>query len=757
MGQGDPLSRERDVLDLIADAVLVTDDDTARILEANDAAAHLFGYDRDELIGKPLVELSAEPDASRSSFAERAVFVPLRRYRRKDGSTVAVEIAVMFSGWNGRPARVATYRDVSTRLQAENALVESEERYRRLVENLGVGVCIAESEERFLFANQAAERTFGAALVGRSLAEFTGPAEREKILAETKRRRSGEKGSYALLIRRPDGEERQLSVVATPQFDSAGRFTASFGLFEDVTEQARLQQSLQRERNLLLTLINNLPDHIYLRDREDRFVLANRAVAEFMGAGDPSALEGKRDSDFYPPHIAAQFAADDRMVLEEGRSIINQERHDLSARGQPRWTMTTKVPLVDEAGKVIGLIGVSRDFTESRETKEALRRSQEQLQQGLKMEAIGRLAGGIAHDFNNLLTVIKGFAELIDTRLPRSDASKTEIGEIRSAAERAAKLTRQLLAFGRKQMLQPRVMRLNDVVTSMHNMLPRILGEDIELSMRLHEGAGSIRADQGQVEQVIMNLTVNARDAMPRGGRLTISTQAVFRGERAQREHPEIKPGDYVALMVSDTGVGMDADTQSRIFEPFFTTKEPGKGTGLGLSMVYGIVKQSGGYVYCDSAPGKGASFTIYLPRVPGDGERDLAEPAAAARKPGTETVLLVEDEDALRGFVRSTLEKDGYTVIDARDGASALEILSARGRAVDVLVTDVVMPRMGGHELAERLVQAKPGIRVLYMSGYTDEAVVPRGAIPRQVDLIRKPFDADAFLTRLRNVLDSI
>ncbi len=638
--QGRLLSLESDILDLIADAVLVTDDETVRVLEANAAATRLLGYTREELIGMPLADLSDELGASLKAFAERAVDIPLRRYRRKDGATVDLEITTMYGRWRGRNAHVATYRDVSAREEAARALHGSEER-------------------------------------------------------------------------------------------------------------------LQRERNRLLTLINNLPDHIYLRDRDDRFILANRAVAEFMGAAIPDALVGKKDSDFYPPEVAAQFAADDRVVLEEGKTIINEECCNRSASGALRWVMTTKVPIIDEAGRVIGLVGIGRDFTESRETKEALRRSQEQLQQGLKMEAIGRLAGGIAHDFNNLLTVIKGFAELIDARLHDSDPSKAEIAEIRGASQRAARLTAQLLAFGRKQILQPRFMRLNDVVLAMRNMLPRVLGEDIELSLRLDDETGSIKADLGQLEQVIMNLSVNARDAMPRGGQLTIATRNCEIGEDMRREHPEVKPGDYVELSVADTGTGMDSATLARIFEPFFTTKEPGKGTGLGLSTVYGIVKQSNAYIYCTSAPREGTSFVIYFPRVFDKGQETRAEAQGKARDSGNETVLLVEDEEVVRGFVRSTLEKSGYTVVAARDAASALDVLSRADRAFDVLVTDVVMPRMSGYELAQRILRAKPATRVLFMSGYAEESIPAPPFEGRPVDLIRKPFDGAALLSRLREVLD--
>jgi len=636
------LSREREILDLIADAVLITDDETIRVVEANLAAARLLGYARDELVGMPLADLSAEPAESLKAFGERVVEIPLRRYRRKDGSIVGLEITTMYGRWTGRNVHVATYRDVSAREEAVRGRRQSEER-------------------------------------------------------------------------------------------------------------------LQGERNLLLTLINNLPDHIYLRDRENRFILANKAVAEFMGAGDPQQLVGKKDSDFHPPEVASQFAEDDRLILQEGRSFINQERCDRAASGALRWIMTTKVPVMDPSGHIHGLVGIGRDFTESRETKEALRKSQEQLQQGQKMEAIGRLAGGIAHDFNNLLTVIKGFAELIDRRLLPDDPSKVEIGEIRGAAQRAARLTAQLLAFGRKQILQPRVMPINEVVQAMRNMLPRILGEDVELAITLREEAGRIRADQGQLEQVIMNLSVNARDAMPQGGRLSIATENALITDAMRDNHPELKPGSYVALHVTDTGTGMDAATLSRIFEPFFTTKEPGRGTGLGLSTVYGIIKQSDGFIYCASAPGQGTSFAIYFPRVFEQDQASDGEGRASPAGSGSETVLLVEDEEALLGFVRSTLEKSGYKVIDARDGISALEILSRGDCAVDVLVTDVVMPRMGGHELARRVVQSRPSTRVLYMSGYAEEAIMPPPVDGRPVDLIRKPFDAASFLSRLRDVLDRV
>ena len=397
----------------------------------------------------------------------------------------------------------------------------------------------------------------------------------------------------------------------------------------------------------------------------------------------------------------------------------------------------------------MGAVVTFSDITERKHLEQQLRQAQ-------KMEAIGQLAGGIAHDFNNMLTVISGYSELVLATLPPGDPQRGNIEQIKQAGERAAALTRQLLAFSRRQVLEPKVLDLNAVATNMDKMLQRLIGENIALVTVLKPGLGRVKADPGQVEQVIMNLAVNARDAMPRGGKLTIETADVELDEAYARNHITVKPGPYVMLAVSDTGCGMDAQTQTRVFEPFFTTKEKGKGTGLGLSTVYGIVKQSGGYIWVYSEVGRGTTCKIYLPRV----EEALgtsqpgAFPASVLR--GSETVLLAEDEEVVRSLASRVLRENGYTVLEASNGEEALQLCAQQRGTIRLVMTDVVMTGMSGRELAERLHVAHPEMTVLFTSGYTDEAVVRHGILDTGVAFLQKPFTPDALLHKVREVLDA-
>jgi nitrogen-specific signal transduction histidine kinase/CheY-like chemotaxis protein len=396
------------------------------------------------------------------------------------------------------------------------------------------------------------------------------------------------------------------------------------------------------------------------------------------------------------------------------------------------------------------MVGVAQDITERRTLEQQLRQSQ-------RMEAIGRLAGGVAHDFNNLLTVIIGNTELLLKQVARGEPMWEDLKEISTASQRAATLTAQLLAFSRKQVLTPRILHLNTLVTDSSTMLRRLIGEDVELVTRLGVDLNLVRVDPGQMVQVIMNLAINARDAMPTGGKLTIETANAELDEAYARRHVAMVPGRYVMLAVSDTGVGMDATTQSRIFEPFFTTKELGKGTGLGLSTVYGIVKQSGGNIWVYSEPGQGTVFKIYLPRA--DETTDSKESSGRVSGQdlgGTETVLLVEDEDVVRNLVRSILERHGYAVLGAADGTEAMRLLARHLGRVDLLLTDVVIPQMSGPELAEQVVASHPEVGLLYMSGYTDNAIVHHGVLDAGLAFIQKPFTPEALLRKVREVLDS-
>jgi len=372
------------------------------------------------------------------------------------------------------------------------------------------------------------------------------------------------------------------------------------------------------------------------------------------------------------------------------------------------------------------------------------------------MEAVGRLAGGVAHDFNNLLTVIKGYTELMLEDLKPSDPMRTEMGEVQKAADRAAALTRQLLAFSRRQVLAPKVVNLNFLVEDMNKLMLRLLGEDIELCTKLDSSLGSVKADPGQIEQVIMNLAVNARDAMPKGGKLTLETANLELDQAYSREHATVQPGSYVLLAISDTGCGMNAETLSHIFEPFFTTKEQGKGTGLGLSTVYGIVKQSGGYIWPYSELGIGTSFKIYLPRVDEMAEREQAQAQASSGLGGTETILLVEDEEGVRGLTRQLLQRHGYTVLEAEHGEDALLLCERYSGPIHLVLSDVVLAQMSGRELMQRLAPLRREMKVLYMSGYSDEAIVHHGVLAPGTAFLQKPFTTESLMRKLREVLDS-
>jgi two-component system cell cycle sensor histidine kinase/response regulator CckA len=413
--------------------------------------------------------------------------------------------------------------------------------------------------------------------------------------------------------------------------------------------------------------------------------------------------------------------------------------------------------LHDAEGRAVGLVAIYVDITGRKRAEEELRLSQEQLRQAQKMEAVGRLAGGIAHDFNNLLTAILSYSEMVLGDLAPADPIREDVEQIRQAGGRAAELTNQLLAFSRRQLLQPRTINLNTVVVGVDRMLRRLIGEDIELRTLLAPSLGHTRADAGQLEQVLLNLAVNARDAMPGGGTLTLTTTNAEVGEAVAARWGHLEPGPYVTLSVHDTGSGMSAEVRDQIFEPFFTTKGPGRGTGLGLSTAYGIVKQSGGHIYVSSEPGSGSTFTIYLPATEVSGEVGAITAPAAPVRGSAETVLLVEDEDLVRHLTREILARNGYQVIEAADGVAALRICEEYPGPIHLMVTDVVMPRLSGRELVEQIQPCRPDMRVLYLSGYSEEAIERQGQLTEGIDLLPKPFTPGVLTAKIREILDRV
>ena len=518
----------------------------------------------------------------------------------------------------------------------------------------------------------------------------------------------------------------------------------------EALERARQREALRTQERLLRQIIDANPSLIFVKDWNGRFVLVNQATAQVYGTTVES-LVGKTDADFNPNvEEIAHFLRHDRDVMSSGQpKIIAEEPVTNPTTGATRWFQTIKVPLRSPAEGTATLLGVATEITERK-------RLEEQLLQSQKMEAVGQLAGGVAHDFNNILTAIVGYTDLLAAELASNVRQLEDLEEIRKAARRAAALTRQLLAFSRKQVLEPRIIDLNSVVLNLDKMLRSLISENIELKTDLADNLGAARADPNQIEQVIMNLAINARDAMPDGGTVTIETGNVTLDDAYAAQHVSVIPGEYVMLAVSDTGYGMDEKTQSRIFEPFFTTKPAGRGTGLGLSTVYGIVKQTGGNIWLYSEPGKGTTFKIYLPAIAALPE-DIGKvaPAEAPRR-GAGTVLVVEDDEQLRRLTHRALDAQGYTVLVADRGATALDIARRHKGEIDLLLTDVIMPDTNGRKLAETIQAARPGMRVLYMSGYPDGAIASHGMLEPGVAYLAKPFTTEAITRRVREVLEA-
>ncbi|MGE3578344.1 MAG: MEDS domain-containing protein [Vicinamibacterales bacterium] len=506
-----------------------------------------------------------------------------------------------------------------------------------------------------------------------------------------------------------------------------------------------------REREALVQLLlDSTAEAIYGIDLLGNCMLANPTCARLLGYADPEQLNGRNmhalihhrraDGRPYPeeecPIVLAIHSRQGVHVTDEVFWRADGTKFDADYFSYPMWRGKELV------GAVVTFLDVSTQKT-----------LEEQLRQAQKMEAIGQLAGGVAHDFNNLLSIILGYSEILLQSMPPDDPNRELLDEIRKAGQRSASLTRQLLAFSRKQVLAPKVLDLNDVVRDAEKMLRRFIGEDIHLVTTLDPGIGSVRADPGQLEQALLNLAVNARDAMPQGGRLAIETRNVVLGEDA-RPHADVRPGRYVMLTVTDTGVGMTDEVKRHLFEPFFTTKEPGRGTGLGLAVVHGIVRQSGGAVEVHSEPGVGTSFKIYLPRVEQTAPSGKSWQDLGPAPRGTETLLLVEDEDAVRALARFSLRQCGHTVLEASHGEEAIRVATDHRETIHLLVTDVVMPGMGGRVLAERLLSLHPEMKVLYLSGYTDDAVVRHGILHEEVNFLQKPLSPAALAHRVREVL---
>ncbi len=544
------------------------------------------------------------------------------------------------------------------------------------------------------------------------------------------------------------GQERSYGVLGvftksrrTFTKDDAHFLHALANILATRIEHAQAEQA----RSRLAAILEATTDLVAIMDKDQHLLYLNRAGREMMGVGLKDELCGRCLSGFFTDTARKQFTTD--VVPTALRNGVWQGEVSWRTRAGAEIPVSQVVLAHKSAeGAVEFYSTIARDLGERRQLED-------QLRQALKLEAVGRLAGGVAHDFNNLLCIITGYSDLLLTMVPPEEKSHDFIKEIKQAGERAASLTQQLLAFSRKQMLKPTVLNLNTLVTNMQRMLGRLIGEDIELTATLDPALHPIQADPGQIEQILLNLGVNARDAMPKGGKLAIATANVRLD--ALREHPEVKPGPYAALLLTDTGCGMPSAVMSHIFEPFFTTKDFGKGTGLGLATVYGIVKQSGGHIEVQSEVGQGTTFRIFLPGLENAHAAEAKPAAAPAVQRGTETILLVEDENGVRSMARQVLEQSGYTVLEAADGGAALTQVETHRGPIHLLLTDVVMPRVSGGRVAQLLTPQRPNMKVLYMSGYTDSDLMRNGIVTGQVDCLLKPFSPADLARTVREVLD--
>lgn len=638
--------------------------------------------------------------------------------------------------------------EIAERKRAEIALRESEDRYRNLFNSIIDPLFVYDRGNLSVLAvNDAAVERYGYSreeFMVMTIRDLRGADDAPVLPDELSTTGSDGRNRGSGKHQTRNGATIDVEITAH-SLDFSGR-PACVVQVRDVTEIRRAQAEVAQKSRLLQAVVEGTSDAVFVKDLDGRYLLFNDAAARSVGMSVDEVI-GKDDTALFNLEDARTVMDNDRGVISSNEVHIVEE-HLLSG-GVQRVFHALKAPYRDEDGKVVGVVGVSRDITEHRKLEEQLRQSQ-------KMEAIGRLAGGVAHDFNNLLTIISGHAELLQTAFGASEADVESLNAIGEASERAAALTRQLLGFSRKSMLQPKVLDVNAVIEETGKMLRRLIGEDIHFTTVLAPRLNLVKVDPGQLSQMLMNLAVNARDAMPKGGSLTIETGNVELSADYADTHLDCRPGPHVMLAMTDTGCGMSREVAARIFEPFFTTKEVGKGTGLGLAMVFGIVQQSEGCIHVYSEPGRGSTFRIYLPAVDAQAmEDDRTEALSDLR--GTETILLVEDDDGVRGLARRCLESYGYTVIAASDGREALGIAQAHRGALHLVLTDVVMPTMGGPELAEHLRKQFSQVKVLFTSGYTDDAVVRHGLLSANVSFIQKPYSPKALGAKVRHVLDTL
>lgn len=744
----------------------------------NDSFLEKFGYKRDEIeLRKELWELHVHPEDKERILEQLDAFIKSDesywtaeyRYRRHDDTYADVyDRAYVLRDKSGKATRmIGAMMDVSELKRVERAV----QFQALLLDTVEQAVIATDINGIISYWNKFAEKIFGwtsAELLNKTAIDYLIP---EESLAESesvmKQLQEGKSWNGEMILKRRDGTKFPAQLINSPVNNDKGERVGMLGIITDTSENNRtkkenifLSSQIEAQRQRLNTIIANIPGVVWesrLESTEsDQYAnFVSDYVEKMIGY---SVEEWLKKPNFWleimHPEDRAHAELELKSFIEEEGTAVQQYRW-IAKDGSIVWVETQMALIKDEDGKPFSLRGISIDVSERKVIEEALQKSEEQLRQSQKLESVGRLAGGIAHDFNNMLTAINGYSDLLLREIGDDDSLKKKVLEIKKAGERSSALTHQLLAFSRRQVLQPKMIDLNRVVTDMNQLLLRLIGEDIQLNIELDGSPTCVEADPGQLSQVIMNLVVNARDAMLQGGDLTVKTERIlFENEPVARFAAKTK-GTFVMLSVIDNGIGIEPKILEQIFEPFFTTKQVGVGTGLGLSTVYGIVKQSGGYIWVDSEVGKGSEFKIYLPYVE-PVNQDKKEKKRLEQFPyGTETVLLVEDEEMVRDLTRRILELCGYSVIEARNGVEALKICEETEETIALLMTDVVMPQMNGRELSEKVTAMNPKIKTLFTSGYMNDRVMRHGISDDEVNFIQKPFAPDVLARKIRQLLD--
>ena len=733
------------------DEHVVYQDKSHRIVWMNKAAADSLEGSGDEFVGRTCYELWQQRDAPCPDCPVRAAIetgqpqegertTPDGRAWRVAGSPLRDERGRIIGA-------VEMKEDISARKKAEETL----RHYQRAVEGSADFIAGVDRDYRYFLANEAFleyHRLSREEVIGRTAPELLGESVFEKdIKPHVDRCLEGRTVQYELLHSGPDGQEHNLEITYYPLRGDGPQPTGLVSVMRDITGRKRAEEALRVQRDFAQNLVDTARVVVLILDREGKVVRFNPFAQELTGYSEKDVVGKDWFATFLPdgdrPRVEDVFRA--VMSGEPARGIVNpilarDGRHILI-----RWYNSL---LRDAQGEVIGVLSIGNDITEIRE-------KEEQLRQAVKMEAIGRLAGGIAHDFNNMMAIIRGYADLL-AKSVSDEQQQEDVGKIRTAAGRAAGLTKQLLAFSRRQVVQPRTIQLNDVILGMDSMLRRVIGEDVELTTVAAKRLWPVTADPAQIEQVILNLVVNAREAMPDGGKLTIGTANATLGKSRAARLPDVAPGKYAVLSVSDTGVGMADEVKAHVFEPFFTTKEVGEGTGLGLATCYGIIKQNDGHIEVESEPGKGATFRLYLPRSLAPAEKAGAEarPPVGRLREGRETILVAEDEEPVRQLIVRVLREAGYTVLETANAREALPLGEHYEGPIHLLVTDVIMPGTGGKDLAARLTEKRPDMKVLYISGYAGPLSLGREPGLDGAVFLAKPFSPGELTRGVRKAL---